>query len=490
MSSTIKTLFLSLVLPLLSVCQSTCGDSTLFQLGFCLPSRGFSYPNCYQKFPKVNETTPENYTVAFFGDQGLSSDAKAVLNLVSSKEADLVIHAGDFDYDNNPENWDDQINDILGDTFNYVSAVGNHDLNKWEGLEGYQSKIYNRLERTGARCTGSVGLSMFCSFAGLTFFFGGPSLGTSSLILQDSTILTQAIEDGFNQFGGSWRFCVWHFNRHDYQIGSKSNEVGINMYEKCREMGAIIITAHDHSYARTHLLSNFENHTIASTDNNVTISLNETIAFVVGTGGQSIVPCQDDLELNPWWSQALCSTSEPPLEFGALFCSFNYSGLGERTARCWFEEVDGDIRDDFFLESAVDATECCQPDQDSYCFETGSGSLSVPFLRRTCEENATTNCGLELSCQCASGNICFENGCWCTTQECSEVEGKECSTSVSQCIFFSEAGGSSNDLSPLEIALIASGAWVCFVLSVTPFICWFIHHNSSGDSGGVRKRKQ
>ncbi len=40
---------------------------------------------------------PESVTVAFFGDQGLSDDARAVLRMVVEEGADLVLHQGDVD---------------------------------------------------------------------------------------------------------------------------------------------------------------------------------------------------------------------------------------------------------------------------------------------------------------------------------------------------------------------------------------------------------
>ena len=41
--------------------------------------------------------------VAFIGDQGLSANARAVLQLIKDEEADFVLHQGDFDYDDDPE---------------------------------------------------------------------------------------------------------------------------------------------------------------------------------------------------------------------------------------------------------------------------------------------------------------------------------------------------------------------------------------------------
>ena len=68
---------------------------------------------------------PPNLTIAFIGDQGLRADSRAVLALVRDR-ADAVFHQEDFDYSDNPQAWEDQINQILGPNFPYFASVGNH----------------------------------------------------------------------------------------------------------------------------------------------------------------------------------------------------------------------------------------------------------------------------------------------------------------------------------------------------------------------------
>ena len=67
--------------------------------------------------------TPVNYKIAFIGDQGYGVDARAVLNLIKSEEAQAVVHSGDFDYRDDPAAWDAQINAILGPEFPYFASV-------------------------------------------------------------------------------------------------------------------------------------------------------------------------------------------------------------------------------------------------------------------------------------------------------------------------------------------------------------------------------
>ena len=62
-----------------------------------------------------HSSTPQDFKVAFIGDQGLGSNSVAVLNLIKEERTDMVLHQGDFDYFDDPEEWDQQINDVLID---------------------------------------------------------------------------------------------------------------------------------------------------------------------------------------------------------------------------------------------------------------------------------------------------------------------------------------------------------------------------------------
>ena len=60
--------------------------------------------------------------VAFFGDQGLSPRSKAVLRMVKAEGAHMVLHLGDFDYVDDAEAFDNQINRVLGENFRCLSV--------------------------------------------------------------------------------------------------------------------------------------------------------------------------------------------------------------------------------------------------------------------------------------------------------------------------------------------------------------------------------
>src|SRR5262245_20894102 len=93
--------------------------------------------------------TPANFKIAFIGDQGRGKNAQAVLHLIKNEGAAAVVHSGDFDYQDNPAAWDDQINAILGADFPYFASLGNHDDGSFYGESGYQSFLIARLNRLG-----------------------------------------------------------------------------------------------------------------------------------------------------------------------------------------------------------------------------------------------------------------------------------------------------------------------------------------------------
>ena len=105
----------------------------------------------------LTETTP-NLKAAFLGDLGLSGNAQAALQLVQAEGADIVLHQGDFGYNETdsltPTNWDERITSILGGNFPYFGSVGNHVVGQWTD---YQQLLQARLDRiAGAAYTAGL----------------------------------------------------------------------------------------------------------------------------------------------------------------------------------------------------------------------------------------------------------------------------------------------------------------------------------------------
>jgi hypothetical protein len=86
-----------------------------------------------------------------------------------------------------------------------------------------------------------------------------------------------------------------------FQIGPKQDETGFEVYDTCRRFGALVMTGHDHSYARTFLMSDFANFTIASREPSPTIVEGSSVVLLSGVGGQEPIPADPSLITNPWW---------------------------------------------------------------------------------------------------------------------------------------------------------------------------------------------
>jgi hypothetical protein len=332
------------------------------------------------------DSTLENLKVAFIGDQGLSSDSKAVLQLIKDEDADMVLHQGDFDYEHDPNKWDQQINDILGPNFPYFASVGNHDIGKWlqwqqrltarynlhrslcetkkvnciyksvflvqsklgnivgvvinyfsDTWEQYQKILQDRLDRIeGASCVGDLGVKSACVYKGLFFVLSG--VGTMGSDHENY------IKDQLASVDTTWKICSWHKNQRLMQVGEKVDEVGWQPYEECRKAGAMIVTGHKHAYSRTHLMDNFETQSVASTTNTLEIEKGKTFVAVSGIAGHSISGQDNELATKPWWASIY--TSDQNANHGALFCTFNENRI-ENKAHCYFKNIDKEIIDEF-----------------------------------------------------------------------------------------------------------------------------------------------
>lgn len=302
---------------------------------------------------EVLDTTPANFKIAFFGDSNIGSDAKAVLNLVKNEGADAVVHPGDLNYAEVPADFESHINEILGTDFPYFFCVGNHDDEVWNGPNKYQSFLEARFNRLGIAWEGQLGVTSSFYYKGIFFVMSAPDeFGITS------TSAGNHIREELAKDESVWRISLWHKNQTLMQIGGKSNEAGWSVYEESRKGGAIIATAHEHSYSRTHEMSNFQNQEISSTENTVNLwrddvttgSIDEgrSFAFVSGLGGKSIRDAENGLDQNPWWANTYSSNNGA--QHGALFGEFNYEG-DSSLARFYFKDIDGAVRDVFFVRS-------------------------------------------------------------------------------------------------------------------------------------------
>src|SRR3989344_8820860 len=274
-------------------------------------------------------STDPNFKVAFIGDSGAGSNFQAVLNLIKAEGAQMVLHQGDFDYSDGPQKWMDMINNTLGASYPYLGSDGNHD--NWDA-DGYATFFKNRLQTMGITAPATVAPSYGAVYKGLKMVFvkegGDPAFIDSQLGGDDHT----------------WKICSWHKNQNYMQVGGKGNEQGWPSYDTCAKYGAVIATAHEHSYERTktllgglsgqtlaNLQADFGQHPVAGgipgNPNSVLVAPGKSFVFVSGLGGNSIrnqdrclpttYPFGSGTGCNYIWANVY--TSDQGAKYGALF---------------------------------------------------------------------------------------------------------------------------------------------------------------------------
>ena len=115
-----------------------------------------------------------NFKIAFIGDQALGEDAVAVFRLFKSETANAVVHAGDFEYDDNPAAWDTLINNNFGEDLPYFACTGNHDKDRYYGEGCYPEFMPARMNRLGITWDGDPGVRSSLKYNGIFFVLTAP----------------------------------------------------------------------------------------------------------------------------------------------------------------------------------------------------------------------------------------------------------------------------------------------------------------------------
>lgn len=287
-----------------------------------------------------------NLKVAFIGDAS-EPGARAVLELIKSEGADMVIHSGDLDYELGPDAFDARINEILGADFPYFASIGNHDAPDWPD---YHRMLTARLARIhGARCKGNYGIQCSCTYRGLFFILSGVGVTGSGH--------EGYIRDELGRDQHIWSVCSWHRTQTSMQVGTKSDGPGWGAYEECIRGGAIIATAHEHSYARTRTLTSAEHQTVdpsCSGPDDLCVGPGRSFVFQAGLGGRSIryqercLPTTFPYGCNHEWAKIY--TASQDATYGALFITFGVDGDPYK-ARGYFKNIRGDVIDRFTIHA-------------------------------------------------------------------------------------------------------------------------------------------
>jgi Calcineurin-like phosphoesterase len=295
--------------------------------------------------------TVPNLKVAFIGDVGNGGNQRAVLNLIKSEGAQVVLHQGDFDYHSDPVGFWSSVDSILGANFPYFVSVGNHDVDKWPttAKPSYSRMLFDRMARIGVEPDDlELNQEMYSLvFKGLKVVFVGEQKGAGD------AVYAPYIRNQLKSDDHIWRICSWHRNMNAMQMGAKTDDMGWGVYEACREFGAIIATGHEHSYERTKTLISMSNQTVdpdSPDPDQLVVAPGKTFAFVSGLGGESIrvqkrcFPATPPYGCKGEWAKIY--TSDQHAQYGALFITFYVNGDPNK-AHGYFKNINGQIVDEF-----------------------------------------------------------------------------------------------------------------------------------------------
>jgi len=299
-------------------------------------------PNQVENFE--DNRTFEEIHVAFIGDQGGSeflSNDKKVLELIKNENVDLVIHQGDLGFEPaSPDEWDKMITENLGSDFVYLVSEGHHDQESWDD---YQPYLKERIEKNSdIDCKGNLGVKSICNYKDINIVLIAPGEYTSD---SDFDLY---VEEELNRDESFWKICSMHNELTAMETERKSGKTGMEVFEACKNAGAIIATGHHHVYSRTGNIIEFINSKEQVSDpkwtelNRLKISKGSTFMFTSGLAGSPV-----SHQINDW---PVNYSSKQNATYGGLFCTFNAGGQPNK-AFCYFKNIEQRIIDEFTITS-------------------------------------------------------------------------------------------------------------------------------------------
>ena len=109
----------------------------------------------------------------------LYSRARGVINGLKDNGAELIVHAGDLDYESAPKMWRHFVDEtIRNQGMDFVASKGNHDHDGWDGVkwlwsgsDGYRAQL-DPIKPYG--CEGTYGEDMVCNYKGIRQYITAP----------------------------------------------------------------------------------------------------------------------------------------------------------------------------------------------------------------------------------------------------------------------------------------------------------------------------
>jgi len=388
---------------------------------------------------KLSYARKDEFTLNIIGDTGVTKEAEQVMNLHSF---DALLHLGDYDYECKPDSYFDKFNSSRN--YKFFGVLGNHESANECGETKYNkyiSLLYNHMtnsKNSGTSCVFSPKKTMWsCVYKNMRI------IGLSPYISKDEKRGDQLkfLKKYLSESSEDWKICAWHYYDDYYHTGKYiENEnfvsgTGESFYDYCKDQGAIIFSAHDHVYARTHVMSRFSTPKIDSYDydtpsNIVQIRKGATLDILNGVGGWEIYIERDKYKDYSHWQKkyARGSNNENAKKYGTLICKFNYGG-NDKKAYCELLRINSDpkVFDSFYIYRNDDPKNVKYDEIDSkFLKENNGGSNSG-------SNKISTNgrCGSEYG-RCPSGKCCSKYG-WCnnTSEHCDISRG--CQTAYGEC---------------------------------------------------------
>jgi hypothetical protein len=383
-------------------------------------------------FPANATNMPDNLKVVFIGD---GDGRTSLYTRAALFNPDFVIYNADLDYGEstgNPETWMRDFDSYFGTDMPLFSTIGNHDSCMWFESntigrgKAWETVFAERYARLGLNqyCAGTIGISNACFYKGFYFlesWIGELSGQNDPGYLSHLRTALEAYKDA------PFKMCSWHKNQQQMQLCTKTDSIGWQAYEICRQYGAIINNAHEHSYARTYTMNSFASNSQLRVDNfanDVTLDFGKTFLFVNGLSGSSIRNECDGYGSKEWWAswaagngnKGVFGNTNQGSSYGYVGCTFKPNGVANR-ADCFFEDVNGRVFDRYSIYSNIQEGSTPPPTAP-----TASPPAPTPPLERACRrEYDTPSSGYspQRYARCGTSGTCCrskegENNCYYT----------------------------------------------------------------------------
>jgi hypothetical protein len=308
----------------------------------------------------------DSFKLAIIGDSGTEKEANEVMKLSSF---DALLHLGDYDYECSPDKYFHSVLD-KNRKYQFMGIIGNHDAKHQcsdSEAERFTKNVYNEMtssKNNKVKCEFSPSKFMWaCVYKNMRVIGLTPGINGADKRKEQLQFLKKHLNSSSSE---DWKICSWHFYDKYYHTGkypedgniiSGSDSDSESFYDYCKDQGAIIFSAHDHVYARTHVMSQFKKPVIDKYDSYtdasvVQIRKGATLNILNGTGGWEIYVEQGEQKDYSHWQKkyAKGKNGENAKKYGGLFCDFNYGG-NPRKAYCQFLRINSSdkVFDSFYI---------------------------------------------------------------------------------------------------------------------------------------------